>query len=68
MEELTPSEAIIYLAENITPPVPKGLQEAKYAAQGKRDYEVGVSSVLKMIERHDPERKILDAQVVITKK
>lgn len=68
MEELTPEQAVIYLAENTPSPVPKRLQEGKYAAQGFRDYKVGIAGALSLIEKYDPDRKILDAQVVITKK
>jgi len=67
-QKLTPAEAVIYLAQNAKKPVHKTLQEGKYRAMGLRvDEEMQANGALSLIERFDPEGKLLVAELVIYK-
>ena len=64
-KELTPGEAVLLLCENVkkTPE----LYEAMYAAQGKRQYPVGMERAVRLAKQYDPDGLILCVEQRIIK-
>ena len=64
-KELTPGEAVLLLCENVK--LTPELYEAKYAAQGKREYPVGMERAVRLAREYDPEGLILCVEQRILK-
>lgn len=56
-KELTPGEAVLLLCENVK--LTAELYEAKYAAQGKREYPVGMERAVRLVDKYDPDGLLL---------
>ena len=64
-KELTPGEAVLLLCENVK--LTPELYEAKYAAQGKREYPVGMARAVRLAREYDPAGLILCVEQRILK-
>lgn len=64
-KELTPGEAVLVLCENVK--LTPELYEAKYAAQGKREYPVGMERAVRLAREYDPDGLILCVEQRILK-
>ena len=64
-KELTPGEAVLLLCDNVK--LTPELYEAKYAAQGKRQYPVGMERAVRLAKQYDPDGLILCVEQRILK-
>ena len=64
-KELTPNEAVLLLVQHVE--MTPELYEAKYAAQGKREYPVGMERAVRLAREYDPDGLILCVEQRILK-
>ena len=63
--QVTPIQAFQHFINSIDGPIPKDVQEAKYAMEGKRRYGLGDKRIKSILEKYAPDRYEFRGVVII---